>query len=284
MQNLAAKSMQNSASDLVLHKSTSSLEKLDENFYGAFQQHYEFLMDKGLIETCQHSGAQKTDSQDLNVNVSYREFMHQFNQIKSWLDQFRCFRHTNKASASFCEKYSNQIVYEEILKRSPRRELLNEYACHLIKYHPNLKHDVLSKLHYLNKQWKSIESIISKRYFNQDMAKDLGEDLKNFQLWLATVEDLLENLSIKPEWTLSEIEHCLNEHKCLQNDIESHAKIINSVLKLSTKLNQEHNENATLYENGMYLQNRWHCLWLKSLEWQCRLEQEINRIKKLYLI
>ncbi len=35
--------------------SSSSIEKLDENFCGAFQEHYEYLMDKGLIETCQVS-------------------------------------------------------------------------------------------------------------------------------------------------------------------------------------------------------------------------------------
>lgn len=35
------------------HMSSSSIEKLDENFCGAFQEHYEYLMDKGLIETCQ---------------------------------------------------------------------------------------------------------------------------------------------------------------------------------------------------------------------------------------
>ncbi len=68
--------------------------------------------------------------------------------------------------------YNKKISYEEILKRSPRRELLNEYACHLVKYHPHLKHDVLSKLNFLNKQWKSIEfSIISKRFHNEDITK-----------------------------------------------------------------------------------------------------------------
>jgi hypothetical protein len=43
----------NSNNDLVMHKSSSSIEKLDDNFCGAFQEHYEYLMDKGLIETCQ---------------------------------------------------------------------------------------------------------------------------------------------------------------------------------------------------------------------------------------
>jgi len=39
--------------DLTTHQSSSSIEKLDSNFCGAFQEHYEYLMDEGLIETCQ---------------------------------------------------------------------------------------------------------------------------------------------------------------------------------------------------------------------------------------
>lgn len=56
-----------------MHKSTSSLEKLDENFYGAFQQHYEFLMDKGLIETCQVSLKFTKGLRQKNFNLSIPE-------------------------------------------------------------------------------------------------------------------------------------------------------------------------------------------------------------------
>lgn len=44
-----------SSSELASHQSSSSIEKLDGNFCGAFQEHYEYLMDEGLIETCQVS-------------------------------------------------------------------------------------------------------------------------------------------------------------------------------------------------------------------------------------
>jgi hypothetical protein len=53
-----------------------------------------------------------------------------------------------------------------MLKRSPRRKLLNEYARHLVKYHPNLKNEVLIRLQHLNKQWKSIELTIFSKYFD----------------------------------------------------------------------------------------------------------------------
>ena len=162
------------------------------------------------------------------------------------------------------------------MKRSPRRELLNEYASHLVKYHPHLKHEVLSKLQHLNKQWRSIEfSIVSKHYFNQEMtkgthkkeqtkfkwkliysfiSKDIEQDLKNFEFWLEKVEKLIENLTLDAEWSANEIEIRLNEHKRMfQSDIESHSKIINSVLKLSNKLKQSCTDCSHFYETGIYL-------------------------------
>ena len=134
----------------------------------------------------------QNECETMSGNVSFKEFLHQYNQLKIWLDKLRSLN--NDASSSYSEKYTKQvfnkvnslfislyilfnfvfvkIFYEEILKRSPRRELLNEYACHLVKYHPHLKDDVLTKLHYLNRQWRSIEfSIMSKHYFNQDISK-----------------------------------------------------------------------------------------------------------------
>jgi hypothetical protein len=138
----------------------------------------------------------------------------------------------------------------------------------------------------------------------------LQEDLKNFEIWLQKVETLIENLTLNLDWSIVEIDKHLNEHKvnlfedissnifkfvlkfkyskilfhikkCLQSDIESHARIINSALKLSTKLKQTCIDCNQIHENGLTLQNRWHCLWLKSLEWQCRLEQELIRKKKV---
>jgi hypothetical protein len=60
-------------SELVSHQSSSSIEKLDGNFCGAFQEHYEYLMDKGLIETCQ-------------VNTTYLFFFF-FPFIFIWLNE-----------------------------------------------------------------------------------------------------------------------------------------------------------------------------------------------------
>ncbi len=45
------------------------------------------------------------------------------------------------------------------------------------------------------------------------LSKDLEEDLKNFELWLAKVEAFVENLVIDNEWNVDEIEKRLADHK-----------------------------------------------------------------------
>jgi hypothetical protein len=41
------------STDLLSIYSSTSIENLDENLCDEFQEHYDYLMDKGLIETCQ---------------------------------------------------------------------------------------------------------------------------------------------------------------------------------------------------------------------------------------
>ncbi len=60
--------------------------------------------------------------------------------------------------------------------------------------------------------------------------------------------------------------------------------MINSVLKLSTKLKQLCSDCNHYYDKVSLLQNRWHCLWLNSLEWQCRLEQLISTPQEVRVI
>ena len=112
------------------HQSSSSIEKLDDSFFGSFQEHYDYLMDKGLIETCQVGASvstsllssstistssntttlskiQNDDYENMSGNVSFKEFLHQYNELNKWLEQMMCFN--QKSTSSNSEKYTNQV-------------------------------------------------------------------------------------------------------------------------------------------------------------------------------
>ena len=76
----------------------------------------------------------------------------------------------------------------------------------------------------------------------------------------------------------------------LQQDIESHSKIVSAVLKLCEHLQADKKEPQegvkgkeagcdSLQTIAVHLERRWHAIWLQSLEWQCRLEEAITRGK-----
>ena len=64
----------------------------------------------------------------------------------------------------------------------------------------------------------------------------------------------------------------------LQTDIESHGRIVKLVLSLCEDLTLNPGlydlQHAVKVAKG--LERRWHHIWLRSLEWQCLLEQWIQ--------
>ena len=73
----------------------------------------------------------------------------------------------------------------------------------------------------------------------------------------------------------------------LHQDIESHSQLIKTVLLQCAQLAEKHKKKyknrersaashkriSILLSVGKIIEKRWHCLWLRSLEWQCFLEQ-----------
>ena len=61
----------------------------------------------------------------------------------------------------------------------------------------------------------------------------------------------------------------------LQTDIESHGRIVKLVLGLCEELGARPGEYdaAHAVKVAAGLERRWHHIWLRSLEWQCLLEQ-----------
>merc|ERR1719244_955876 len=76
-------------------------------------------------------------------------------------------------------------------------------------------------------------------------------------------------------WSAREREHKMAEYQVLQTDIESHGRIVKLVLGLCEDLS--HNPGQYDVQHAVKvaknLERRWHQIWLRSLEWQCLLEQ-----------
>ena len=72
---------------------------------------------------------------------------------------------------------------------------------------------------------------------------------------------------------------CFFYFQIQQRDIESHSRVVSAVLKLSDNLHDNSLDHEALQTAAHNLEQRWHGIWLQSLEWQCRLEDALSRKK-----
>lgn len=50
------------------------------------------------------------DYESMSGNVSFKEFLHQYDELNKWLEQIQSFKKDEKLSKkSFCEIYTNQV-------------------------------------------------------------------------------------------------------------------------------------------------------------------------------
>ncbi|XP_059174677.1 uncharacterized protein LOC131954875 isoform X2 [Physella acuta] len=248
-----------------------------------------FLMDKDIIEACQSTASDLIcDDEDFvgAPNVSFTEFLQQYRELTEWLNQVH--KVTQREVTSLSEKYLNQSYHEEMLERSPRREFLNNYSRQLLVRYPNMADEISARMARLNTQWTAVEQAIAPKYGKQDadtMFQDLECDLNTLRRWLNAIEAKLLPLTLKADWSDTEVEEKLLQHQALQREIESHNKIVNAVLKLSERLELDSKACGTrghdsLQTVALNLERRWHGIWLQSLEWQCRLEGAITKRKE----
>nr|KAG5714588.1 hypothetical protein BaRGS_007034 [Batillaria attramentaria] len=147
--------------------------KKDE-LWKAIESNYQYLMDKEIIETCQSTESDLSHDEDFVPNVSFAEFLKQYQELIDWLNQAQ--RNTQRTVTSLSEKYLNQTYHEEMLEKSPRREFLHKYAQQLLLRYPSLRDQVNTRLQRLNNQWQAVEAAIASHHGYQNMDCMLQEE------------------------------------------------------------------------------------------------------------
>lgn len=252
-----------------------------DELWAAIETNYKYLMDKGIIEACQTN---ESDLDSLNSAVSFQEFLQHYKELTDWLKTIQSAVNQKKASRlALSEKYLNQSYYEEI-QRSPRMNFLSDYAHQLKQRQPILKEEIDVFLHEVTTQWQAVEKALAPAYQYLDhtsMRRDLEDDLDLLKKWLDGVEEHLRQQTTQ-DWPFQELEGVLLEHKVLQQDIESHSRIVSAVLKLSERLHDSQDDLDLPARTAHNIERRWHEVWLQSLEWQCRLEDAISKKKGIF--
>ncbi|XP_059096555.1 uncharacterized protein LOC131891073 isoform X2 [Tigriopus californicus] len=210
------------------------------------------------------------DYEDIPYEVtgSFNSFMEEYNRIYGFLNiiQGVTFDTNNlEAPVKDVDELSNQLDDER-----PKYDELINCGKKMSEKFPFLADDILCRVELLAVKWEILQIfLLSQRPNGQkkDDESDLGSDSqfseKCFHDWLSSVEDKIVPVKFKINWSAKAIKQKKNEMKIIQEDIVSQGQIVRSLIKSS-----KHREESKIRQ----LEERWHKVWLRCLEWQCLLE------------
>ncbi|XP_076355434.1 uncharacterized protein LOC143249453 isoform X2 [Tachypleus tridentatus] len=276
-----------------------------DDFWEALQSNYNYLMDDELITTCRKSrtsrktrlfqakikeasGELDQDNMEIwsSVTWSFTEFIQQFNLLHDGLHKLQ-----SAVSEVVDEEKMSLVVksvQEELQKKGLRLKLFNDQAQQLGKRYPNMKDEVSRRVNLLNNKWEAVEQAVNphKPQQSQDgIFQEVAHQMRCLRRWLREAEEKLRPPAISLRWKLEDVENKYREQQVLQKEIEARGKYVSSLLKLCERLGVGPTDGVLIWDNqrvrrvASNLEHRWHALWLRSLEWQCVLEELINKYK-----
>ncbi|KAK4871667.1 hypothetical protein RN001_015791 [Aquatica leii] len=248
--------------------STASDQK--DDFWSALQANYDYIMDNQLIDNCQEANGELTMD---SCMWSLKKFYIQFSELYSWLNSVQetfSGKEVDDNGESLKTRYINEFV-----KKNSLLKVFNEQASQLVQLHPEMEEEVTWRVMRLNSKWESIEAALGLtncKNCSLHTCTDIEHELKRLRTWMKNTEARLQPLIFRVKWTKVEIENKILEHKVLHLDIESHGKIVSSVIKLCKGNSDVGVEGANVKRAARSLERRWHLLFLRSLEWQCYID------------
>ncbi|XP_057318055.1 klarsicht protein [Microplitis mediator] len=270
-----------------------------DDFWAAIRSNYDYIMDTNLIDSCKEADGELIwDEGDVStLSWGLKEVSCQFSELYSWLGILQEMVYSKEEN--LLDKSLRAAHMEELRRKAYRRRLFNEQAAKLVARTPSLRDEVAWRVDHLNAKWELVEQIMAPAQpasEHQDVFTDFEHEVKCLRKWLREMESRLQPLSFNVDWTFSELEEKATEHMVLQKDIETHGRIVNSIVKLGERVFKQqqynfknHTDNGEIVENqqsrqfqavrvAQSLERRWHLLFLRALEWQCHIETLATRI------
>lgn len=254
-----------------------------DEFWAAIQSNYEYLMDSDLIETCKEaSGELSWDDEDAPSTVwTVKEFLARHERI--------C-EEAERLEAEVTGPEGAQLHHVDAIKSLARDMMfLDEQCQRLARCYPDMSGEIVQRMDRLNALWDTLQHCVAPvESHDEKMAlhKEIAYQMRLLCKWIRGVEEQLGPLPRNPNWSRTDVQAKLTRHVVLQKEIESRGKSVLAVIKLCERFqwccskDPDSDGGATASKDGAHLlrfasnfERRFHSLWLRSLEWQCFLEQ-----------
>ncbi|CAF1248480.1 unnamed protein product [Rotaria sp. Silwood1] len=275
--------MNNPSSHFVLFPNSIKINKKRQEFWnGTLVDNYNFLMSEELICQCKNSLEEPFCSlNDLAVHhVSYNEFEKQYVELSDWCEKISDV--IKKISSNTLTCYLRQRYYEELYEQGLMRlRMFNQYSNKLIERFPDLNIVIQTKMKIIYKIWNELEARFI-GYLDEDfdrIIQDLHNELFLFEEWIITIEEQLERFNFiqNDKISLEDFQELMK----LQDEIKSKNSRVSSVIEICDRLKADYQQQIEQipFDYASDLENRWHQLWINSVEIQCKLEERSKTVK-----
>ena len=211
---------------------------------------------------------------------TFNDFMEQYNNIYAWLNNIQVLYHSGKRNTGSLARV--EVMLRELEKDVERRERFLRECGRMVGSYPELEEEVRWRLEHVMTKWDMLTQLRAKSRNSVNNSQDtvysdIELEVKCLRRWLREMEARIDPLEFGQilEWSALDRERKMAEYQVLQTDIESHGRIVKLVVGLCEELSQDPGQydlqHAVKVASG--LERRWHQIWLRSLEWQCLLEQ-----------
>eukprot|EP00092_Neocalanus_flemingeri_P061388 GFUD01073791.1.p1 GENE.GFUD01073791.1~~GFUD01073791.1.p1 ORF type:complete len:410 (-),score=64.44 GFUD01073791.1:219-1448(-) len=213
---------------------------------------------------------------------TFNDFMEQYNQIYAWLNTIQVQYHAAKKKEGSSPRV--EALLKDLEKDVERRERFLRECGRMVGAFPEIEEEVTWRVEHVMAKWDMLSNLRIKTRTEEtdipDIYSDIELEVRCLRKWLKEMEQRIDPLQFSKiaEWSTRDRERKMAEYQVLQTDIESHGRIVKLVLSLCEDLTLNPGlydlQHAVKVAKG--LERRWHHIWLRSLEWQCLLEQWIQ--------
>ena len=210
---------------------------------------------------------------------TFNDFMEQYNNIYTWLNNIQVQYHADKRREGASPRVESLL--RDLERDVERRERFLRECARMVGSYPELEEEVGWRVEHVMTKWDMLIGLRTKSRNNladiHDVYSDIELEVRCLRRWLREMEARIDPLQFSriATWSARDRERKMAEYQVLQTDIESHGRIVKLVQGLCEDLAVEPGQydvqHAVKVARG--LERRWHGIWLRSLEWQCLLEQ-----------
>ena len=210
---------------------------------------------------------------------TFNDFMEQYNNIYAWLNTIQVQYHADKRREAASPRV--EALLRDLERDVERRERFLRECGRMVGGFPELEEEVTWRVEHVMAKWDMLTQLRTKSRNNladiDDVYSDIELEVRCLRRWLREMESRIDPLQFSRilTWSARDRERKMAEYQVLQTDIESHGRIVKLVVGLCQELSQNPGQydlqHALKVASG--LERRWHQIWLRSLEWQCLLEQ-----------